>query len=52
MPFITYPAIAAILLEKSILDGVMTYFVEMDGLGFYPGEVVWMNAATPKIRML
>src|ERR1700730_1575273 len=47
MPFITYPAIAAIFLEKSILDGVMTYFVEMDGLGFYPGEVVWMNAATP-----
>ena len=52
MPFIAYPAIAAILLEKPILDGVMTFLVEVDGLGFDLGEVIWMNTAAPEIGML
>src|SRR5262249_15514523 len=51
MPLIAHPAIAAILLEKSILDGVVTLLIEVDSFRFHLGKVIWMNTATPEIGM-
>src|SRR5215469_2708301 len=51
MPLIAHPAIAAVLLEKSILDRVVTFLIEVDSFRFHLGKVIWMNTATPEIGM-
>src|SRR6266536_2526659 len=46
------PAVSAVLLEESVLDGVVAPLEQLDGLSFHRGEVVRVHAASPEIGVL
>ena len=46
---IVHPAVAAVLLEKPVLDRVATFLEQLDGLGLDRGEVIRMHATAPEI---
>src|SRR5215468_10104506 len=46
------PAVASVLPEKSVLDGMTAFLEQLDRLGLHSDEFIGVHASAPKIRVL